>query len=73
MRTIIDLPAEQYDALKKLAERENASPAELVRRALNEYLARHTVTSTDEAFGLWRHRNEAGLSYEDRIRHDWEG
>lgn len=72
MRTIIDLPEHQYEALKALAEREKASRAELVRRALAEYLARRAPAAADEAFGLWRDRGEGGLVYQERVRQEWE-
>lgn len=72
MRTIIDLPERQYEALKALAERENASRAELVRRALAEYLARRAPDGVDKAFGIWRHRGEDGAAYQERMRQEWD-
>ena len=72
MRTIIDLPEEQIEALKLLAERENASRAELVRRAVSDYLAQRPYGGTDSAFGIWRKRGEEGLEYQARIRQEWD-
>jgi len=72
MRTIIDLPEEQIEALKLLAERENASRAELVRRAVSDYLAQRPYGPTDSAFGLWRKRGEGGLEYQARVRQEWD-
>lgn len=73
MRTIIDLPEQQYEALKALAKREQASRAELVRRALAEYLARRApAPGDDEAFGLWRDRDRDSLIYQERIRQEWD-
>lgn len=72
MRTIIDLPEEQYEALKALAKREQASRAELVRRALAEYLARRAPGVDDEAFGLWRDRAKDGLACQERLRQEWD-
>ena len=71
MRTIIDLPEQQYEALKALAKREKASRAELVRRALAEYLARRTPQVEDEAFGVWSERKVDGLAYQERLRQEW--
>lgn len=71
MRTIIDLPEEQIRALKQLSEAARVSRAELMRRAVAEYLVRHQPTATDEAFGLWRHRDQDGLAYQDRMRGEW--
>lgn len=72
MRTIIDLPEEQIKALKLLAERENASRAELVRRAVSDYLAQRPCAGADSAFGIWRKRGEGGLEYQARIRQEWD-
>lgn len=72
MRTIIDLPEEQIEALKLLAERENASRAELVRRAVADYLAQRAGDGSDGAFGIWRRRGEEGLEYQTRIRQEWD-
>ena len=72
MRTIIDLPEEQIEALKILAERENASRAELVRRAVSDYLAQRPHGGTDNAFGIWRKRGEEGLKYQARVRQEWD-
>ncbi|AUN96020.1 ribbon-helix-helix domain-containing protein [Pseudazoarcus pumilus] len=72
MRTIIDLPEDQYEALKSLAKREQASRAEVVRRALAEYLARRAPEAQDDAFGLWRDRAEDGLACQEKLRQEWD-
>lgn len=71
MRAVIDLPEQQFEALKALAKREKASRAELVRRALAEYLARRAPRLEDEAFGVWGERNVDGLAYQERLRQEW--
>ena len=71
MRTIVDLPDEQIEALKALSARENVSRAELVRRALAEFLARRSTHHDDDAFGLWRKHPEEGLDYQNRLRQEW--
>lgn len=72
MRTIIDLPDEQIEALRMLSTRENTSRAELVRRALAEFLSRRSTRHEDEAFGLWRARAKDGVEYQHRLRQEWE-
>lgn len=72
MRTIIDLPDEQVQALKQMSQIAHVSRAELMRRAVAEYLARHQPPASDEAFGLWRRRPEDGLAYQGRMRDEWE-
>lgn len=68
MRTIVDLPEKQAEHLSRLAEREKLSRAEVIRRAVAEYLRTHQPDERDEAFGLWRARGEDGLHCQERIR-----
>ena len=72
MRTIVDLPEKQIEALKRMSEASRSSRAELVRRAIDEYLARHLPAQNDEAFGIWRKRKIDGLDYQDRMRDEWD-
>ena len=71
MRTIVDLPDKQIEALKRMSESANSSRAELVRRAIDEYLARHQPAQGDDAFGLWEKRETDGLTYQERARDEW--
>lgn len=71
MRTIVDLPKEQVEPLRTLSKRLNLSRAELVRRAVGEYLQRHRTVPIDAAFGLWKGRNEDGVAYQERLRSQW--
>ena len=72
MRTIIDLPEDQIEALARLSERDGFSRAELIRRAVSEYLKIAGIPDQDHsAFGLWRHNPEDGLEYQNRLRREW--
>jgi len=71
MRTIVDLPDEQVNALQQLGVRSNLSRAELVRRAVAEYLDKRQDSSDDRAFGLWQRRRCDALEYEDHLRAEW--
>lgn len=71
MRTIVDLPETQISRLAELVEQENVSRAELIRRAISEYLQHHKPND-DRAFGLWSSRKEDGIAYQDRLRDEWE-
>ena len=71
MRTIVDLPDKQIEALKRMGEFANASRAELVRLAVAEYLARHLPAQDDSAFGLWKKRKSDGVDYQQRVRDEW--
>ena len=72
MRTIVDLPDEQIEALKRIAEHSKLSRAELIRRAVSQYLARHQPVRDDSAFGIWKTRDEDGLKYQESVRTEWE-
>lgn len=75
MRTLIDLPQEQIEALAKLGRERGSSRAALIREAVAEYLGRRQAGHLDEAFGLWREgagEPEDGLAYQDRLRAEWE-
>lgn len=55
MRTIIDLPEEQVEALDELVEKQAASRAALIRSAINLLLEheRQQAKALAEAFGAW--------------------
>jgi len=72
MRTVIDLPDEQIEPLKAAAESLKVSRAELIRRAVTEYLRRFEAPAEDAAFGIWQHCGEDGLAYQERMRAEWD-
>jgi ribbon-helix-helix CopG family protein len=72
MRTIIELPPEQIEALDALCARDGISRAEAVRRSVAEYVRTQRAASPDLAFGLWRHRGVDGLAYEADLRGEWD-
>lgn len=72
MRTTIDLSLRQIEAIARISKRRNLSRAELIRQALDSYLAKHAV-ELSAAFGLWRRAGlrEDGLAYQRRVRRGW--
>ena len=72
MRTIIDLPADQLEALDRLCQREGISRAEGVRRAVAEHVRQQQGAEASQAFGLWRARGADSLAYERRLRSEWD-
>jgi len=71
MRTIIDLPEQDIHALDGLCSREHISRAEAVRRAVTGYLKIYRAEGDDVAFGIWKGRQQDGLSYQHNIRDEW--
>lgn len=72
MRTIVDLPEEQIKALAEMGRIHKMSRAELLRRAVAEYLRSHAADEAEEAFGIWKNRGEEGLAYQERLREEWD-
>ncbi len=72
MRTIVDLPDRQIEALKRMSDAVQLSRAELMRRAVDEYLDRHQPVQDDGAFGLWKKRKTDGVVYQDLARAEWD-
>ena len=69
MRTIIDLPVDQVEALDTICRREQISRAEAIRRAVSMLI--REAADPGDAFGLWRERAEDGLAYQQRLRREW--
>ena len=72
MRTIIDLPDAQIEALDALCRREGISRAEAIRRAVAAHVRSERDRGPDPAFGLWKRRPVDALSYQRRLRREWD-
>jgi hypothetical protein len=72
MRTIVELPDEQIEALKRLSDDTRLSRAELMRRAVKEYLARHRPQAAEQAFGLWKTQPKDALGIQEELRSEWD-
>jgi hypothetical protein len=72
VRTIIDLPEDQLDALDGICRRESISRAEAIRRAVALLVRDRAAGALHAAFGLWRGaRVVDGLTYQERLRREW--
>ncbi len=71
MRTIIELPEAQLRRLADVCRREGVSRAEVIRRAVADYLDARCLRDRDDTFGIWRDRRVDGLRYERRLRREW--
>jgi hypothetical protein len=72
VRTIIDLPDDQLDALDGICRREAISRAEAVRRAVDLLVRDRAAGASHAAFGLWRGAKAVdGLEYQERFRREW--
>lgn len=72
MRTIIDVPETQLEALDNWCRLEGVSRAEAIRRAVDVLLERHRAAQAKPAFGLWRGHVSDGLKYQQTLRREWD-
>ncbi len=69
MRIAIDINEEQIRALDTLSKATQRPRAELIRDAVDQYLAKQL----SDVFGLWRGRKVDGLAYQERRAANGEG
>ncbi len=72
MRTLVDIPEKQVHELAKICSKENLSRAEVIRRAISEYVKKKQKTEVD-AFGLWAKGEDVvdGLEFQKKFRSEW--
>lgn len=70
MRFLADIPDPDVEWLDTLAIEQGVSRAELVRRAVAAYRADASGDAIDNAFGIWKDRDDIGdgLKYQRRLR-----
>jgi metal-responsive CopG/Arc/MetJ family transcriptional regulator len=71
MRTLVDLGDAQIRALDDLSKKEKTSRAALIRRAIDDYLAKRRPRAERDAFGLWGDHKTDGLAYQEKARTEW--
>ena len=71
VRTLIELPDTQIQALAALCERIKQPRTALIREAVAEYLERRTTKPTEAAYGLWGAEATDGLAYQQKVRTEW--
>ncbi len=72
MRTIIDLPDAQAQALAEWCKAEKISKAEAVRRALAGMLANQQQAGREIAFGAWQKKNLNARTFVENLREEWD-
>jgi predicted transcriptional regulator len=71
MRTLIDIPDTQIQALAALCERVRQPRAAVIREAIAEYIERHAAKPAKAAYGLWGTEAMDGLAYQEKARTEW--
>ena len=72
MRTIIDLPENQINAIAELCKLQGISRAEAIRRAVSEMLNHQQTAGRDKAFGAWKDKKVNSRDFVDALRREWE-
>lgn len=72
MRTLVDLTERQIADLERLSKMHDLSRAELVRRAIDRYLA-EAAPDREASFGSWKRGGGKvdGLTFQRRMRKAW--
>lgn len=70
MRTLVDIPDSQIEALAAICKVKKVARAQVIRAALAAYIDAHGP-SPEEAFGAWGKRRVDGLAYQKKLRSEW--
>jgi hypothetical protein len=70
MRALVDIPKQQLDALAEIGRRKGVSRAEVIRTAVDQYLAAEKKSSFAAFHGMWG-PGEDGVAYQRRLREEW--
>lgn len=73
MRTLVDIPEQLITDLSLLCQDKGLSRAEIIRRAISDYLKQHQPKQVN-SFGLWKTENAQiteGLAYQKKLRDEW--
>ena len=69
-RILVDIPQKYIDELGAIARAEKSSRAEIIRKAIADYLEQNKPVTAD-AFGIWKDQPVDGLDYQETIRSEW--
>ena len=73
MRTLVDIPTSELEALNALSKSEGVSRAESIRRAIKAYVELKTpVPKLEDGFGLWKGKGIDTDEYLRKIRAEWD-
>ena len=72
MRTLVDIPNGELEALNALSKSRSVSRAELVRQAIKIFVEANRPAPTRDGFGLWKGKGIDGLEFQRKIRAEWD-
>jgi metal-responsive CopG/Arc/MetJ family transcriptional regulator len=71
VRTLIDIPEDDFKLMNLVVKKLSISRAEFVRQAVATSLAPHRQKMNHATFGAWANFPEDGLAYQERMRAEW--
>ena len=71
MKALIDISEALSKTLTEICQRENISRAELIRRAISQFVSEKKPEVIRSAFGILKNRKIDGLAYQKKIRSEW--
>jgi len=76
MRTLVDLPKEDMEALDRVSAEERTSRAAIIRSAVSDYLKERDrlrrKAAREAGIGLWKDLDIDGLEYQEMMRAEWD-
>lgn len=73
MRTLVDIPAWELEALNALSKAEGVSRAESIRRAIKAYVElKAPMPNLEDGFGLWKDKGIDPDEYLRKLRTEWD-
>ena len=72
MRTLVDIPIPELEALNTLSKSSGISRAESIRRAIRAYVEQNTSRPRHEGFGLWKDYEIDGDEFQQKMRAEWD-
>lgn len=71
MRTLVDIPEKDLDALDQLGALKGRSRAAIIREAIASYLSDYRQAAGADAFGIWKKRKIDALDHQRKLRDEW--
>jgi len=75
MRTTVELPQDQVEALDRLSQEDRRACEAVIQAAVADYLEddrKRRRALIEAGFGIWKDRGIDGLEYERAIRAEWD-
>ena len=69
MRALVDVPDDLIKDLEYISISNKVSRAEIIRRALRDFVGNNKQTS--DGFAIWKNSQVDGLALQEKLREEW--